>query len=225
MRFRMTQNHQMGRMGRNQERDARELAARKQRILESSFHVFAERTIEKVSMNEAAEACGISVATLYRHYSAKPALVLAVSTWVWERITGDFYARLDQDRATAAEQFAFYLNSFLNLYRSHRDVLRFNQFFNVYVAGEAISPELMQPYTTMIRGLSARFHVLYEKALRDHTLRTDMPEKQMFSATLHLMLAAVTRYAVGLVYNEGTDPEEELRLLKDMLMQRFTKEN
>ncbi len=44
-------------MGRNQERDARELAARKKRILESAFHVFAERTIEKVGMSEAAEAC------------------------------------------------------------------------------------------------------------------------------------------------------------------------
>ena len=177
-------------MGRNQERDARELAVRKQQILESAFHVFAERTIEKVSMNEAAEACGIGVATLYRHYSAKPALVLAVSTCAWEQIIQDFYTQLDTEQATAAEQFAFYLDAFLELYRNHRDVLRFNQFFSVYVAGEAISPELMQPYTTMIRGLSDRFHVLYEKALRDHTLRTDMAEKQMFSATLHAPASA-----------------------------------
>ena len=168
MWLKVTQNHQGGRMGRNQERDARELAVRKQQILESAFHVFAERTIEKVSMNEAAEVCGSGVATLYRQYSAKPALMLAVSTWAWEQIIQDFYTQLDTEQA----------------------VLRFNQFFNVYVAGEPISPELMQPYTTMIRGLSDRFHVLYEKALRDHTLRTDMAEKQMFSATLHAPASA-----------------------------------
>jgi hypothetical protein len=46
--------------------------------------------------------------------------------------------------------------------------------------------------------------------------------KEMFSATLHLMMAAATRYAVGLICDAGVDPEKELELLKDMLMQRFT---
>ena len=57
---------------------------------------------------------------------------------------------------------------------------------------------------------------------QDGTLRTDVPEKKMFSLTLHLMLAAVTRYAVGLLYDAGIDPEEELTELKDMLMRRYT---
>jgi len=38
------------------------------------------------------------------------------------------------------------------------------------------------------------------------------------------MLAVVSRYAVGLAYNEETDVEEELRLQKEMLMQRFVKQ-
>ena len=44
----------------------------------------------------------------------------------------------------------------------------------------------------------------------------------MFSVTLHLMLATVTRYAVGLAYNEDTDAEAELELLKEMLLSKFT---
>ena len=36
------------------------------------------------------------------------------------------------------------------------------------------------------------------------------------------MLAVVTRYAVGLVYEES-DAEEELLMQKDMLMRRFVK--
>ena len=66
------------------------------------------------------------------------------------------------------------------------------------------------------------FHRIYEKAKIDGTVRTDIPENEIFSSTLHLMLAAVTRYAVGLVYDGGTDPEQELRLLKDVLYSRFT---
>lgn len=35
-----------------------------------------------------------------------------------------------------------------------------------------------------------------------------------------MMLAATTRYAVGLVYQGGNDPEREQEALKEMLMQR-----
>jgi hypothetical protein len=35
------------------------------------------------------------------------------------------------------------------------------------------------------------------------------------------MLAAVTRYAVGLVYHGGADPEKELTLLKDLLFRQY----
>ena len=121
----------------------------------------------------------------------------------------------------AAGIFEAYLDSFLALYRNHQNLLRFNQFFNIYLVSEAISEEEMEPYLDMVKGLERRFGKIYQKARQDGTLRTDIPQKKMFSATLHLMLAVVTRYAVGLVYNDETDAEEELLLQKEMLMRRF----
>ena len=67
-------------MGRNPEADARARASRRQQLIEDAFHIFAEKTIDKLSMNEVADACGVGIATLYRHFSTKNALVLAVST-------------------------------------------------------------------------------------------------------------------------------------------------
>ena len=72
-------------MGRNPEADARARVARRQQLIEDAFHIFAEKTIDKLSMNEVADACGVGIATLYRHFSTKNALVLAVSTWAWEQ--------------------------------------------------------------------------------------------------------------------------------------------
>ena len=37
-----------------------------------------------------------------------------------------------------------------------------------------------------------------------------------------LMLAAATRYAVGLAYNGDGDAEEELRMQKEMLVRHYT---
>ena len=212
-------------MGRNLEKDAVEMAAKNRRILESGFRIFTQNTIEKVKMTDVAEAAGIGIASLYRYYSTKSALVLAVSAWVWEEYLKEHaekQAEAGKENATAAERFGFFLESFIDLYRNHSDILRFNQFFNVYIWTERIAPEEMEAYEKVIKTLEERFAGLYRTGQRDGTLRTELPEKKMFSAALHLMLAAVTRYAVGLAYyNEYTDPEEELRLQKEMLMQRF----
>ncbi len=211
-------------MGRKPGQDPNKVAARKQRIIEAAFPVFAERTIERVTMNDIADACGIGVATVYRHFSTKPALVLAVATWAWESYLSEINKRIEPDGKTAGEQFRFFLDSFLDLYRNHKDLLRFNQFFNIYVQSEKPRPRQMKPYMDTIGGFITKFHIFYALGERDGTLRTDMPEQEMATTVTHLMLAAVTRYAVGLVYLEGSDPEKELILLRDLLLERFLRE-
>lgn len=47
----------------------------------------------------------------------------------------------------------------------------------------------------------------------------------MFLSIVHLMLAAVTRYAVGLVYEKDIESGKELILLKNMLMREFGQKN
>ena len=65
--------------------------------------------------------------------------------------------------------------------------------------------------------------MVYEKAERDHTICTDESEEEMFSTTLHLMLAAVTRYAIGLVYipESGLNAEKELEKLKELILGKY----
>ena len=200
-------------------------AATRQTFLENAFELFVSGSIEALTMSQIAKASGFSDMTLYRYFPSKPDLVVAVAVWKWEQFQNEYLEQRPSagaEEATAAENFQFFLESFLQLYREHRDILRFNQFFNVYVESERIETGTLSPYRNMIEGLKTRFHSTYQKAGQDGTLRTDVPEEKMFSATLHLMLAAVTRYAVGLVYDAGIDPEEELLELKDMLMQRYT---
>ena len=125
---------------------------------------------------------------------------------------------------TAKEMFEFYLDSFLVLYRDYKGLLRFNQFFNVYVQAHNISKATLQPYQGLIESFKKEFHEMYIKAELDHTIRTDISEQKMFSTSLHLMLAAVTRYAVGLVYipKDGFDEMEELETQKRAIMREYS---
>ena len=191
-------------------------------MLSTAFRMFSEKSIDSVQMIDIAKETGYTKRSLNRYFSEKDNLVVAVSAWAMESFTKVNRKRSPEKTGTAAETYAFFLDSFLRMYREHSDILRFNQHFNIYVKARGINTEQMQPYSGMIDAIRNRFHAVYLKGAQDGTLRTDIPEEKIFSATLHLMLAAVTRYAVGLAYETGVDPEEELMILRNMLYKEYT---
>jgi AcrR family transcriptional regulator len=199
--------------------------AKYQHILEVAFLLFSERGIEPVTMPEVAKASGVGRATLYRYFETKLDLVLAIGTWTWEKyitMHNTSIPKEEMDLMTGAQRLRFYLDSFLDLYRNHSDLLRFNYNFNGYLRYEAGTSGQKEPYMGMVDHLGELFHEVYERGMRDGTLKKDVPEKMMFSSSFHIMLAAVTRYAVGLAYViEGNDPEEELIMLEELLLSRF----
>lgn len=197
-------------------------------ILEEGFKLYAERGIELVTFPEIADASLVGRATIFRYFNSKLELVVAIATWKWEEYIKAYDETAGEEtirNMTGAEHLRFYLDSFLDLYRNHGDILRFNYNFNSFVRSEKGTPEQMRPYMHMVDLLGNMFHELYERGARDGTLNTDVSEEEMFSSTFHIMLAAVTRYAVGLVYVfENTDPEKELVRLKNMMLREFTRE-
>lgn len=205
-------------------KDAENISAKRRIFVEKAYELFAAKDIHSVSLQDIADATPYGIATLYRYFANKPTLVVEAAVWKWRQFREEYRKRrphADFRGMTAAEIYEFYLDSFLELYRNHRDLLRFNQFFNIYIQVEKVDAETVRPYQDMIGELEPPFHEMYVKAQADHTLRTEIPEKEMFSTTLHLMLAAVTRYAVGLVYQAGTEPEKELETLKELLLIKF----
>ncbi len=211
---------------RNAEKDEREMAIKRKAFLEKAFILFSTKGIEPVSMQDIADAAGYGVATLYRYFNGKISLVIEVSARAWDKYTLDNIKDKQpkvNDERSAAEMFEFYLDAFLDLYRTHKNLLRFNQFFNIYIKSHKVNKKAMKPYEDMIDGLHKKFSRMYQKAKIDKTIRTDVPEEVLFSTTLHLMLAVITRYAVGLAYKPSEDYEDitEIEQLKDMLMKEY----
>lgn len=197
-------------------------------IMEEGFKLYAERGIELVTLPEIADASVVGRATIFRYFNSKLELVIAIATWKWEEYIKAHDESIDKhalERMTGAEFLKFYLDAFLDLYWHHSDIFRFNYNFNSYMRSEKGTSEQIRSYTRMIDSLSIQFHELYERGAKDGTLNTDIPEKEMFSSSFHIMLAAVTRYAVGLVYvYENADPDKELVRLENMLLREFTRE-
>ena len=212
-------------MGFDPKQDALQKEETNRRILDAGFYIFSEKSIDKVSMANVANKAGIGIATLYRYYRTKPELVVAVGTHVWSNFIRDYTPIRNDDKMTAVEELEFFLDSFLELYKNHKKLLCFNQFFNIYIRNEAVPKKALNSYNEMVDKLAMRFHRTYVKGECDKTLCTEMSEKAMFLSIVHLMLAAVTRYAIGLVYEKDSESYKELILLKNMIMREFSQKN
>ncbi len=201
---------------------------KRRRILDEGFRIFSERGIEAVTMPEIAVASGVGRATLYRYYNTKEDLVMAIGTLKWkeymeERIS--LRSPEEVETQTGAERLRFYLDTFLDLYQNHKDVLRFNYFFNSFVMTSQASEQHKEAYTAVIEQIKPLFHDLYQKGKKDGTLNMNISELMMFSGSFHILLATATRYAVGLVYipDKRRNPDGELSMLVDMMYTRFTR--
>ena len=213
-------------MGRNREQEAIRILDRKQQVLETAFRLFAERGIDVVTMPEIAEASGVPRATLYRYVSDKMELVVEIGAWKWREyiMSRDAMTSANElEKMSGADRLRWYMDAFIDLYRNHKDLLRFNYFYNGFVMNGRSTAEQQSPYLKVIEGLKASFHGIYEKCLEEGTIRKDLSEEIMVSSSFHIMLAAVTRYAVGLVYvpQTGADPEAELVMLEKALLREY----
>ena len=211
---------------RNREKDELEMAERRNTILREGFRLFESKGIETTGMQEIADACHLGIATLYRYYRNKLDLVIDIGTRQWEQYfvhISNTRARQNVDQMTADKELEFYLDFYIDLYRNHKDLLRFNNNFNSYVMHEGATAEQLKPYLTAIGSISFFFHSLYEKGKKDGTIRTDMPEEKMFASTVHIMLAVAVRFAQGLLYSAKTETDrtEEFNLLKYMILKAF----
>ena len=211
---------------RNAKKDKLAMKARQELMIEEGFRLFSDRGIESAGMQEVADACHLGIATLYRYYGSKLSLVLDIGVKKWEEYADHIREQqLKQNVGSmnAAQELAFYLDFYMDMYKSHRSLLRFNQYFNNYVQHEGATRKQLEPYLASINALKRMFCAIYEKGKKDGTIRTDMSVDKMFASTSHIMMAVGVRYAQGLIYDgeNETDRTEEYALLKRMILREF----
>ena len=196
---------------------------RKQKIIDAAFKIFVEKKIEPVSMGEIAEAAGMGRATLFRYYPSKLELVIAVCAARWKA----YLDELDEQRPIssigdipAIDRFIFTLDSYIEMYQHHKDLLQYNDNFNHYVTHENASEEQLEGFRHSLYSVNTRFHLMYEKAKEDNTFRTDIPEDIFFRVTLHSMMAACAHYAGDFIWGakDNKDYTAELILQKKMIV-------
>ena len=208
---------------RDAEKDAVEKAERRGRLLETGFRLFAARSIEAVKLTQIADEAGLGIVTLYRYFKTKPDLVIEIGTALWRKYYVEVektYAARGGEKMSAAEEMEFFLDSIIELYRSHKDVLKFNRNFDTYVKHQECTAEQMRPYNEAVEVFAHKFHVVYEKAMKDGTLDIRVSERRLFVGTLYAVLSVAGKFAEGLVYpsEDHHNMLDELLMIKQMIL-------
>lgn len=175
----------------------------KEKIPQAAFRLFASKGIESVSMQNIADESGCGVASLYRYYGSKLNLVIDVGTQKYAYLAKQVekrYQNMDGDRFTAYQEIEFYLECYIELFRRNKEMLRFNSNFDQYILHEHPTQEEMAPYYEAVSFFPKFFHSRYAKAFEDHSIRTDIPEEEVYYGIMYTMLTAASKFSYGTVF-------------------------
>lgn len=210
-------------MARNTARDERDAERRKKHLLAAGFDLFSRHGIEAVSLQMVAEAADVGVATLYKYYQNKLNLVVAISASVWETVWKEDAQAVGLEALESRNAYQlveFYCDSIIRLYEERPQVLRFSANYKNFICREGVSEEQLAVQLDALKPIGLLFHRKYEAAKADGSIRTDLPEQELFTTLTLTMLGMAERYAQGLVWanNRTGSYSKELSHVKEMLL-------
>jgi AcrR family transcriptional regulator len=154
----------------------RDAVRNRARLVEAAAHAFREDGLG-ASVNAIAERAGVNVATLYRHFPTKDALIVAVIEAVLEPLV------VARDRALATEDPAEALRTFfreaVRLQAENRGLV---DALGRYPKGAEVRDKLREPAIEIVTPLAERAH-------RDGQLRRDFAALDLLVA-LHMLVVA-----------------------------------
>jgi len=210
-------------MARNVERDLQRENERRKQLLKAGFELFSENGIENVSLQAVAERANVGIATLYNYYQNKIKLVIAISADMWGKVWQEYYDNTDMNAFndySAYQRIEAYLDIMINLYKEHPEILRFSGDYKTFIQRQKAEVSDLDEHFGALKPVNNMFHISYEKAKVDKTIRTDIPEAELFTIVALTMLGMAERYASGIVWtkNDSNDYINELICLKEMML-------
>lgn len=200
----------------DQTRDARNDVA-----VECAAGLFLERGIAGVKMTDIADASGIGVATLYRHFSTKTDLVIEAGTLLWGRFHLSFRELVASEEFNALnglDMLHRMLDEYCVAYRAHPDFVAFLDEFDHAVLAERVDKERLAAYGDEVNAFYPVFEEAYHKGLEDGSIVTRVDYKVFYQAVAHAVMGVAEKLVRGEIIptDDFSHGDEELECIVDM---------
>lgn len=200
------------------EKSARDL--REEGIIYAAAELFLQNGIESVKMTDVAERAEVGVASLYRYFGTKDALVIRAGAFLWQDLRTLFsgvFDAADFRSYTGMERIARLFGIYRTLFREQPAFIRFVGEFDSYVLRVAPGMEALREYEAGVLNFYPLFLSAYEAGLADGTVRTIEQPKLYYDSVCHAVMALAQKLLRGeILPSDGFSDQTELDLLLDM---------
>jgi AcrR family transcriptional regulator len=138
--------------------------------------LFFSEGIDEVKMTDIAYEAGIGVATVYRAFKVKKALVIRVGANLWSGVAEKFAKVLAENEAkglSGIQSMKILLGLYEQIFLTDGRFFMFLKEFDSFCLKEKIDPEELVPYEKEILKIHAIFMKVGEKGKEDGTIRDD----------------------------------------------------
>lgn len=169
---------------------------RKQRVIAAAGKLFFQKGIEETTLNEIADKAEIGIASLYRYYTNKQEIVIAVAETAlqkylqWEKKQVDL--KIEGKPLAGREQLKELIRLQCTLHKQASDYVRFISEFDRYVIAEKIAPERLAKYESYFQSGRNDMDEAFIRGQKDGSIKKEI-DCEMFITTTTLAVMNLSR--------------------------------
>ena len=193
---------------------------REDSIVYVAAELFLQDGIEDVKMTDIAARAEVGVASLYRYFGTKEALVLRAGALLWQDLhtlfssvyeAEDFHAQCGMERITRL------FGVYRRLFQEQPGFIRFVGDFDAFIIRSRVDKAQLAEYEQSVLNFYPVFLASYEAGLRDGSVRGIENPRRYYEAVCHGAMALSQKLLRGeILPADGFSGPGELDLLLDM---------
>lgn len=198
-------------------------------VAERAARLFLESGIANVKMTQIAEAVGVGVATLYRHYETKAAVAVLAGTLMWRRLgeragalvgSGAYLALSGLGRVRRL------LEEYVNAYIANPSFVRFVAELDALVLSEGAPEQALATYGEQVDSFFAPFEGAYLLGLQDGTIVREEDPRVLYNTLAHALMGLAVKAVQGDVIpsDDVSGGERELRCMVGLACEALGRE-
>ncbi|MBR1747576.1 MAG: TetR/AcrR family transcriptional regulator [Clostridia bacterium] len=187
--------------------------AKKNFIVDVAAGLYLSRGIFTVTIKDVADEAGVGEATVYRYFSTKRNLVVAVG----EKLATDVRKKSVDPivEQTGYEKIRAFFMCFSDIYRSRPELYRFVSDFDVFVQEEEGD---LGDYEKSVFDFFLDFSSAYKQGREDGTVREIENLDLYYLTTTHALLGLCKKLAAGRILSQDKYGAEEVETLVDIVL-------
>jgi AcrR family transcriptional regulator len=189
--------------------------------------LFLGRGIANVKMTDIADAAGVGVATLYRHYATKTRIAIDAGTLMWRRFNLQIHRLVESNvflEYDGAMRMGRLFNEYVDAYLRHQDFVTFLDEFDHLVVQERVPRELLMEYGQEVDSFYVVFEDAYRLGRQDGSIKRDVDFPVLYRTVAHALMGVAEKLVRGEVIpsDDFSDGSGELSCLVEITMRTLT---